>query len=247
MIRMLSFFLNILGNWQMLGLGITSVLLIYRIFFRSYYEKMWSWAPWEKKWILIAAAGVLTIQIREILMFPFEWITAALPTYSLADHLFFFLGNIHVRSIMFYAILIFWIWRKMGSLLPAVLNGWFWIGLIELTFIPQHLIWADGLFLGVNHYVAFVCLMCPFLIERKRFKVHWKAWIWFAAGVFMQYAGLWFTPWAVVHLAPGGWGFIINPSAVPYPHPFTYAFDLCQHLMKTLFTVAGAYVALKEK
>ena len=244
---MLTMFTNILGNWQMLGLLIFGVLLIYRICFRDYYEEMWSWAPWSKKWIIAAASILAMIQIREILMFPFEWMQESLTTYSLAAQVFFYLGNIHVRSILFYGILIFWLWRKHGALMPAVFSAWFWIGLIELTFIPQHLIWADGLFLGLQQYLPFILLMMPFILERKRFQISRKAWIWFAAGIFMQYFGLIFIPWAVVQLAPGGWGFTINPAAMPQPHLFTYFFDFGQHLMKTLFTVAGAHTLLSAE
>jgi len=236
----------ILGNWQILGLMILGVLMIYRTFVRDYYEKMWHWAPFQKKYILGAVFVLAAIQIREIMMFPFSWMLEALPTYSSAAQIFFYLGNIHVRSILFYGIMIFWLWKKMGSLMPAVFSAWFWIGLIELTFIPQHLIWADGLFLGWQHYLTFVLLMMPFIFDRSRFSVPGRAWIWFFAGIFMQYFGLIFTPWAVVQLAPGGWGFIINPVAVPDPHIFTYAFDLGQHLMKTLFTVAGAHTMLSK-
>jgi len=245
--KVMNLFLNVLGNWQILGLLIVGVLMIYRRFVRDYYEEMWSWAPWRKRWILAAVSVLAAIQIREILMFPFEWIMQSLPTYSLADQVFFYLGNIHIRSILFYGILIFWLWRKMGNLLPAVLSAWFWIGLIELSFIPQHLIWANGLFLGLNQYLPFVLLMMPWILERKRFLIPRKAWIWFSAGIFMQYAGLIFNPWAVVHLSEGGWGFIINPSALPHPHLFTYLFDLGQHLMKTLFTIAGAFIQLNTR
>ena len=62
----------------------------------------------------------------------------------------------------------------------------------------------------------------------------------------MQYVGLAFSPWAVVHLAPGGWGFVLNPSAMPSPHFFTYAFDITQHLMKTWLTVAGGYITFSK-
>lgn len=245
-IQMLIFFMNVLGNWQMLGLMIMGVLLMYRLIVRDYYEKMWSWAPWKLKWILAASSVLVAIQIREVLMFPFGWMVYHMPTYSLAEQLFFYMGNIHIRSIMFFSIMILFLWRKMGALLPAVLTGWFWIGLIELTFIPQHLIWADGLFLGIRHYLPFVLLMMLWLLERKRFHIPRIAWIWFAVGIFVQYAGLWFYPWAVVQLQPGGWGFVKNGLVFPNAHIFTYAFDLGQHLMKTLFTVAGAYVGLKK-
>jgi len=242
---MLNLFTELFGNWQLLSLAAVGVILIYRRFISDYYEEMWSLAPWEKKWILLGISGIVFIQIRELMQFPFVWMLEAMPTYCLADHLFFYLGNIHIRSILFYALLIFWLWRKFNALLPAVISGWFWIGLIELTFIPQHLIWADGLFLGLQHYLPFMLIMVPFLLERKKFSLSWKTWIWFAGGIMMQYVGLAFSPWAVVHLAPGGWGFIINPSANPHPHFFTYAFDFVQHLMKTWLTVAGAYITKK--
>ena len=243
---MLDLFKLLLGNWQMLALSGVGILLIYKRFVSDYYEEMWSLAPWEKKWILLGIVGIVLIQIRELLMFPFEWILEAMPTYSLADQLFFYLGNIHIRSIMFYAVLIFWLWRKFNAFLPAVISGWFWIGLIELTFIPQHLIWCDSLFLGLEHYLPFLLMMVPWILERKRFSLSWKSWVWFAGGILMQYIGLAFFPWAVVHLAPGGWGFIINPSAVPSPHVFTYVCDFTQHLMKTWLTVAGAYLGIKK-
>lgn len=246
----LSYFTNILGNWQILSLLMIGVLLIYRIFFRDYYEKMWSWVPWKIHWILLAVAGIIAIQIREIIMFPFVWISVAFPGYSLADQLFFYLGNIHVRSIMFWAIMIFYLWHKMGHLLPAVYTGWFFVGLAELTFIPQHLIWQNGLFLGFEHYLPFMLIMVPFLLEMgeiKKFKIPRLTWIWFSGGIFMQYFGLLFTPWAVVQLREGGWGFVINGLAQPNPHLFTYFFDLSQHLIKTFFTVGGAYVNLKHR
>ena len=243
----LSYFTNILGNWQIISLLVIGVLLIYRKFVRDYYEEMWSWAPWKPIWIILALSVLIAIQIREIIMYPFIWISIALPGYSLADQIFFYLGNIHVRSIMFWAIMIFYLWHKMENLLPAVYTGWFWIGLAELTFIPQHLLWCDGLFLGIQHYLSFILIMVPFLLEHKRFRIHWKTWIWFSAGIFMQYFGLLFSPWAVVQLQDGGWGFVINDLAQPNPHLFTYAFDFSQHLIKTLFTIAGAHMNLKTR
>lgn len=239
---MIELFRQLLGNWQMLALAGVGVILFYRRFVSDYYKELWSLFPWRKEWILLGIIGIGLIQIRELLMFPFEWIVSSMPTYSLADQLFFYLGNIHIRSIMFYALMIFWLWRKFNALLPAVITGWFWIGLIELTFIPQHLIWADGLFLGSRHYAAFILIMVPFILERKRFSISWKSAVWFAGGIMMQYVGLSFYPWAVVHLSPEGWGFVINPSANPHPHFFTYLFDLGQHLMKTWLTMAGVYV-----
>jgi len=240
--NLINLFRELLGNWQMLALAGVSIILIYRRFVPDYYEEMWNLAPWRKEWILLGICGIVIIQIRELLMFPFEWMLEAMPTYSLADQLFFYLGNIHIRSIMFYAVLIFWLWRKFNAFLPAVITGWFWIGLIEFTFIPQHLIWADGLFLGWKHYLPFLLIMAPWILERKRFSISWKASLWFAGGILMQYVGLNFSPWAVVHLQEGGWGFMLNPSAVPNPHLFTYLFDFGQHLMKTWLTVAGTYV-----
>lgn len=241
---MMEFFYNVLGNWQIIGLSVLAVLLVYRNFFRSYYEEMWSWFPWRKRWVLFAASIILIIQFREICGFPFDWMSSYFPTYSFAARFFFYMGNIHVRSILFWALMIFYLWKKMGNLLPAVLVGWFWIGLAELTFIPQHLIWCDGLFLGFQHYLPFILIMCPVLLEHKRFSLPWKAWIWFLVGVFFQYFGLIFYPWAVVKLAPGGWGFIANTSIIPDPHLFTYVFDVCQHLIKTFFTIAGAHTVL---
>lgn len=236
----------LLGNWQMIALAAVGVILIYRTFLSDYfYGEMWHMAPWKKSWICLGILGVLVIQVRELLMFSFDWMVWHMPTYSLADQLFFYLGNIHVRSITFYALLIFWLWRKFNALLPALINGWFWIGLIELTFIPQHYLWCNGLFLGLEHYLPFMLIMGPWILERTKFSLSWKTWVWFAAGISMQYIGLAFSPWAVVHLAPGGWGFIINPSAVPDPHVFTYLFDFTQHLMKTWLTLAGTYVGKK--
>jgi hypothetical protein len=166
--------------------------------------------------------------------------------YSVFDQLFFYAGNIHIRSILFWGIMIFYLWHKMKALLPAVLTGWFFIGLAELTFIPQHLIWQNGLFLGFEHYLPFILVMAPFLLERKRFQIPNKAWMWFSVGILFQYFGLFFTPWAAVQLQEGGWGFVINPLAQPNPHPFTYFFDICQHLIKTFFTVAGAHTKLRK-
>jgi len=242
---MIEFYIYyILGNWQILAMVGTALLLFYSIFAKDYYEKMWTWFKWEKKWILLAAAGIIVIQIREIIVYPFIWIQVALPSYSAAAQIFFYLGNIHVRSLFFYAIMIFWLWRKFGYLLPALVTGWFWLGLIELTFIPQHFLWLDGFFLGISYYLPFIMIMVLWILERKRFVIPRKAWIWFSAAVFVQYAGLLFTPWAVVQLFENG--FTINPAALPEPHIFTYAFDFLQHLMKTLFAIAACYIGLKK-
>jgi hypothetical protein len=235
----------VLGNWQFISLGIIGVLLFYRLFVNDYYEQLWSFAPWKISWILLGILGILLIQIREIIQYPFYWIETALPGYSLLDHLFFYAGNIHIRSIMFWAVMIFYLWKKMGNLLPALSVGFFYIGLAELTFIPQHLIWQNGLFLGVQHYLPFILIMIPFLLERKRFVIPGRSWVWFSVGIFFQYFGLLFTPWAAVQLQEGGWGFVINPLAQPSPHLFTYLFDISQHLIKTFFTIAGAHVLFK--
>lgn len=243
---MIQFFTQILGNWQMIALAGIGILMFYKRIAPDYYEQLWSWAPFQKNWILLAVGVLLAIQIREILMYPFEWIQTYFPMYNLADQLFFYAGNIHIRSILFWAIMIFYLWKKMKSLLPAVLSGWFMIGLAELTFIPQHLIWQNGLFLGIQQYLPFILIMVPFVLERKRFLIPRSFLLWFSLGIFMQYFGLIFDPWAVVKLQEGGWGFVINPLAQPNPHFFTYAFDVGQHLIKTFFTIAGAVINLKK-
>ena len=100
--------------------------------------------------------------------------------------------------------------------------------------------------MGWMHYAPFIAMMIPFLLDYKKFLIPRKAWIWFAAGLVVQYAGLSLAPWAVMILEGSGFGFAVNPAALPQPHFLTFMFDIGQHLMKTLFTIAGSCTILRK-
>lgn len=243
---MLQKFYEMFGNWQMIGLSLVMLLLLFRALNREYYEKILRMFPWEKKWVLIGVSVLIIIQLREIYGYPLMWLQTHFPTYDLAELLVFYIGNIHLRSILFYSIMIMWLWKKMGSLFPALMSGFFWVGLIELSFIPQHWIWLNY-FMGWNHYLPFILIMAPFLIERKRFQIPRRARAWFLGGVVLQYLCLPFSSWSVMILDQRGFGFFVNPSAFPHPGIQNYLWELGQHVLKTFFTVAGAHTMLKKK
>lgn len=237
-------FLSMFGNWVIMSCAGVAVLLFYR---RSpeFYAQMWGWLPWRSRWILLAAAGILAIQIREIIAYPFIWIQIKLPTYTLAEQLFFYLSTVHVRSILFYSLMIFYLWRKMGRLLPGLIAGWFWIGFVELTFIAQHWIVFQG-FLGWFYYAPFLAIMIPLILDRRKFTFSWPGSLFLAAALFMQYVGVLLVPWAVMSFDTS-LGYIPNVAAQPHPQLLTYGFEAGQHLMKTLFTVAGCFLCLKQE
>lgn len=238
-------FYEIFGNWQMIGLSLVMLLLLFRSLNREYYEKLLGMFPWEKRWILIAVSVLVIIQLREIYGYPLIWIQTHFPTYNLAECLIFYIGNIHLRSILFYSMMILWLWKKMKALFPALISGFFWIGLIELSFIPQHWIWLNY-FMGWNHYLPFILIMTPFIFERKRFFIPRNAWMWFLGGVALQYICLPFSSWSVMILDQRGFGFFVNPLAFPHPEIQNYLWEFGQHLLKTLFTIAGAKTLLRS-
>ena len=238
-------FYAIFGNWQMIGMALVMLLLLFKILNREYYEKLFNMFPWKKRWVLIGISVLLLIQMREIYGYPLIWLQTHFPTYTLPELLFFYMGNIHLRSILFYSIMILWLWRKMGTLFPAVMSGFFWIGLIELSFIPQHWIWLEY-FMGWNHYLPFILIMAPFLLERKRFQIPRRAWMWFLGGMALQYACLPFSQWSIMILDSRGFGFYVSPGALPHPQIWHYLWDFGQHILKTMFTVAAAHTNLRK-
>lgn len=234
------------GNWQMIGLAFVMLLLLFRRLNPESYEKLMRILPWKKKWVALGVLVVVLIQIREIYGYPLIWLQTHFPSYTLPELLIFYIGNIHARSILFYALMIFWLWRKQKFAFPAIMAGFFWIGLIELSFIPQHLIWLNY-FMGWRHYLPFILIMVPFIIERKRFQIPRRAWFWFAGGMALQYLCLPFASWSVMILDARGFGFEVNPLALPSPQIQNYLWEIGQHILKTFFTVAGCYTNLREK
>ncbi len=240
-------YLYFFTQWQNIAMLITAFVLECRAFYKPWYKKAWTAFSWRLRYVVPAAAGVSILFIRELFVTSLPKIQGVLPYFSLAEQIVVFLSTTHLRSILFFGIMIFFLWRKFNALLPAMVIGWFALAVVEFSYIPQ-LFLSTGGFIGWEWYFPFAGAAVLYLVERKRFKILSKGFlIWFAAGLFFQYYLLAYR-WAGLTIwDPATGSFPLNPAALPVPPWETWMFEFLNHLVKTLWAVAFCYTALRKE
>jgi len=242
-----AFWFFMFTQWQTIAMMITIFVLLCKSLFKPWYERCWIVFPFRLKWVLLAAFGVSLLFIRELFSTAFPKIQALLPYFTFTEQLVVWMSSTHLRSILFFAVMIFYLWRKYDALLPAMAVGWFALGVVELSYIPQLYISTGG-FIGLDWYYPFIGAMILFIVERKRFQVLSKGFLsWFTAGLFFQYYLLAFR-WAGLTLwDPATGSFPLNPVVLPVPPWETWMFEFLNHLVKTLWAVAFCYTRLRKE
>lgn len=234
-------------QWQTLAMFITMFVLLCKILFKPWYNKLWVIFPFKLKWALPAAFGVSLIFIREFYFTAFPHIQNLLPYFSFTEQLVVWMSSTHLRSILFFGVMIFYLWRKFNALLPAMIIGWFALAVVELSYIPQLFISTGG-FIGWEWYFPFIGSAALYIIERKRFRILTKGFIgWFMAGLFFQYFLLLFRPYGLTIWDPVTGSFPLNPLVLPVPPWQTWMFEFLNHLVKTLWAMAFCYTQLKKE
>ena len=232
----------IFSDWRNIALISTIALIWLNIFAESKYAWLWKKLQWNYKLVISACLGVSILFIREFLVMPFSWVATSWPTLSPVAQFLLYGDSIHFRSLLFFSALIILLWRKYASLLPALAVGWFCLGIVELTFIPQHLAKTPGRFIGWDWYLPFIGICFYFLIIHKCFRFTRKFWLFFSAAIFIQYFMLIFYPyWLVIYNAQG-FGYVLNYAVLPDPPIQTWIFWFLNHFMKALFTIAFYFV-----
>lgn len=233
-------------QWQNIAMLITMFLLLCKTLYPQWYIKAWSSFGFKAKYVIPAAIGVSIIFIRELFITSLPKIAGVLPYFTYWEQIVVFMSTTHLRSIMFFGLMIFYLWRKFDRLLPAMIIGWFALAVVEFSYVPQ--LWiSTGGFIGLDWYLPFAGVTVLFLLERKRFKLLTKGFsAWFIAGLFFQYFLLLFR-WAGLTIwDPATGSFPLNPVALPFPPWETWMFEFLNHLVKTLWAVAFCYVILKK-
>lgn len=232
------------SDWRNIAVLSTIALIWLNVFAESKHDWLWKKLQWNYKLVIPACLGVSMLFIREFLLQPFSWVAASWPTLSPVAQMLLYGDSIHFRSLLFFSALIIGLWKKYGSLLPALAVGWFCLGIVEITFIFQHFVGTPGRFIGWDWYYPFFGILGYFVIIHKSFKFTRKFWLFFAAAMFTQYFLLLFYPYWLVIYFREGFGYTLNYSVLPDPPIQTWIFWFLNHLMKVLFTVAFYFVSL---
>lgn len=234
-------------QWQNIAMAITAICLYIAIVNKPLWRKLWNGIEFKRSYLIIAIAGLAMLFLREWANFnPFDSFGAVqwyYPTFTIPEQILVWIGTTHFRSILFFAGMIIWLWRKYNRLLPALAVGWFGLAVVELSFIPDMLIdpYTRG-FMGLDWYLPFIGTMPLYLFHWREFYYPRRFWIWIAAAVAVQYGLLVFRPWSLNIWDPGLNAFVLNLSIMPHPPWQTWFMELLNHLMKTLFAVAFCYV-----
>ena len=234
-----------LTDWRVISMVSIMFLLWLRFALPSKYAWLWRKSKWHWLWLFPVGLLVSLFLIRGILLIPFWVVVKWWETLSPVWHVLLYGDKIHFRSYVFYSGLIVLLWRKYKSLLPALAVGFLCLGVIELTFIGQHLVKTPGRFIGWAWYVPFIAICLYFIVIRKCFRFPKKFWLIFAAATFVQYFVLLFAPyWLTIIEAP--YTFIVNTSVLPTPPIQTWIFWFLCHFHKILTCIAF-YQVIKIK
>ena len=233
-------------DWRIIAMIAIMSLLWLRIFLPSKYAWLWKKLRWNWKFVILACFGVSILVIRGIILEPLSWTINRWETLTLFQQILLWGDKIHLRSFLFYSALIILLWRKYKSLLPALAVGWLCLGIVELSFIPQHWINVPGRFLGWDWYMPFIGICLYFIIIRKCFRFPRKFWLIMAAATFVQYFLLIFYPYWLLITVKDTYTFVVNTSVLPTPPIQTWIFWFLCHLQKIL-TVMAFYLVIKVK
>jgi len=246
--NILDFFLVYLGNWNVIAMIVSLYYVLLKTSKNRLYKVLWNGIEFNRKWIPLTISIVTIILLREHLLYSLPSVQEWMPGSYLWEQVVFWLYTTHTISILTYCFFIYYFWRKFNSFFPALLLGFFSIGVIEFTFIIQHLvIW--NLFLGFNWYSAFGVILIPFLIEYHKFKiVHKKALIVFLTLAFInQYIILPVMEYSITVFDAGLGAYRLNYDLLPHPPIQTWLFYCVgQTTMKMLFLLAFSQIRLKE-
>lgn len=236
----------LVGNWILVAVFGICLLLIIRLYFRSYYNRLFHSIEFKPLWITLAAIMIGVIMWREILVVPFYVVQSWLPGSSIVTQFIFWLYTTHLVSILLVGGFIFLMWRKFQSLLPAVFVGWLALGVIEFSFVPQHLIMIHA-FVGANWYTPFFGLMVPLFLDRSNFGFNRKGLVFILGAVCFQYGLIFLYPWSLSIFNSTYGTFGINYSLFPEPPLISWIFMELNHVIKILYLAAFSYFTFTEK
>lgn len=155
------------------------------------------------------------------------------------------LARTHLRSFVFYAVMVLYLWKKYDKLLPALYCGWFGIAMIEFTFIAQHYLLFNA-FMGLNWYLPFVAVAIPFWFDRKSYSFNSKVYILFAIGWILEYVQMMFYGQGFTLFSSNG-EVTANLPYILSPTVASWLYEIIPHIMKSLMTLAFCYVDFKKE
>lgn len=248
MSEIVNFFVHWLGNWVIIAMVFCLYMLVTRTFMKKFYYGLFNSIHFKMPYIHFGFVTVFTICLREIIAIPFWKVQGWLPNSFVWEQTIFYLYTTHLPSIVLYSLMIMLFWKKFDSVVPALYTGFFVIGLIEFTFIPQHLV-AFQTFLGINWYSQFGVLVFPFLIERKSFTVrNWKLMGFFLGiGLVLQYVILPFIPFSLSMYDRSVNAFRINYDLLPHPPLGTWVFCFLQTGIKSAFIIGLSFIRFVKR
>jgi len=227
-----------LGNWIVIAGSGTLYFLMLRTFSKTNYSKLFNSFNFKNYYLILADLGLATIIIRELLLYPWALVSGWMPGSYIWEILVLYVGTTHLPSILIHSTLIYYLWQKYDNLVPAMLVGLFSIGLVEFTFIPQHLLFW-GIFLGWDWYSGFAIILLPFIIEWKRFMLPdvRKLAIFITSAMILQYVIWNWLPYSITSLNVSQMAWGINTALLPHPPLETWIFAAIQWLIKILFVL----------
>lgn len=242
-----SHYIQYFGQWQNQAMIITAFLILISILNESLFLRIWRGFPFRKKLAAVAILAMSVLLFVQLYFNPFYKLQVDFPGLSFVGQVALWIGQTHIRSIAFSIGLVIYLWKKFDRLLPAMAVGWFSLGVIELSFIPDMLISLNGAFLGWEWYFPFIGSMLFYLIYYRSFSYPRKFYLWFAAAVFVQYFLLIWRPWGLTIWHPEDQAFLINDAVIHNPPWESWLFEGLNHLMKALFVISFCFVNFKDK
>jgi energy-converting hydrogenase Eha subunit E len=239
-LNIIPYFLLFLFDWRDLALFMIVFIALLEAIDPKRFKPFFNGIEWNIKNVGVSLLFLAAIFIRTYFSFSSLPPEAVIPIVQIILTLVY----THVRSFMFYSALIYWLWYKWNSLVPAIYAGWFAIAIIEMTYLVQHLI-AFKAFMGWEWYIPFFAVMIPVIYDRKRYSVQWKPWIQvFSAGVFLQYFLLIWQGQAFTTFMNGQ--LINNLDKIANPTLETWFHELIDHAAKSLLTFSFVYMRYKH-
>lgn len=220
-------------EWRMFAIYVIVFLYLIRLLNKDVYVKLYYDIPFDFRFVSLAVIG-LALFFYRLVMIASPYVGVP---YSV--QIMMVLRETHLRSFIFYAVLIFYLWRKFGSLLPSVFAGWFGIAMIEFSYIAQHyILW--GAFMGLQWYLPFFIISLPFFFDWNKYRLSRKILIFFAIGVFLQYFTFIWDSDAFVLWQNGvitnNWRVFYNPTLQTWLH------ELFDNMKKSIMTIGFCYI-----